>query len=93
MKLRTSASIISFKQKAEETWKLKEWDGVKWIIAGCESGTPARETKGQWVRSLRDLCARLGISFFLKQMRNDKGELVAMPKLDGKTYAQKPLRT
>jgi hypothetical protein len=28
MKLRTSLSIISFKKRAEQTWNLKEWEGI-----------------------------------------------------------------
>lgn len=75
---------------AELYSKLKEWDGIKWIIAGCESGTPARETKVQWVRNMRDICAKMSIKFFLKQMRNEKGELVAMPSIDGKVWKDKP---
>ena len=43
-----------------------------WIICGGESGHRAREMKPQWARDLRDSSARLGRSFFLKQMTGKK---------------------
>lgn len=38
-----------------------------WIIAGGESGPQARAMDVQWVRSLRDQCARSGVAFHFKQ--------------------------
>jgi protein gp37 len=39
-----------------------------WIIFGGESGSGARPIDVEWARDIRDECARLGISFFMKQM-------------------------
>jgi protein gp37 len=38
-----------------------------WVIAGGESGPGARPIHQEWVRSLRDLCSRNGITFHFKQ--------------------------
>lgn len=49
----------------EEVVRLPEQIG--WVIAGCESGSGARECKVEWLRSLRDQCAHARVPFFLKQ--------------------------
>ena len=41
--------------------------GLKWVIAGCESGPGARPASVGWFRSLRDQCKDAGVPFFLKQ--------------------------
>ena len=41
--------------------------GISWVIAGGESGPEARPMRLEWVRELRDLCAREGVPFFFKQ--------------------------
>lgn len=40
---------------------------INWIIAGCESGPGARACDVEWLRALRDQCAKFGVAFFLKQ--------------------------
>jgi protein gp37 len=40
---------------------------LSWVIAGGESGPGARPAMIQWVRSLRDQCARAGTDFHFKQ--------------------------
>lgn len=40
---------------------------VDWVICGGESGEKARPMHPDWVRSLRDECARASIPFFFKQ--------------------------
>ena len=49
--------------------KLKpSWLGkIDWIIVGGESGGSARLMHPQWVRDLRDQCAKSGVKFFFKQ--------------------------
>jgi len=42
-------------------------DKINWVIAGGETGTGARPTDLDWVRSLRDQCAAAGVPFFYKQ--------------------------
>jgi len=38
-----------------------------WVVTGGESGAHARQIDQDWVRSLRDQCARDGIAFHHKQ--------------------------
>ncbi len=40
---------------------------IDWIVAGGESGTNARPMHPDWVRSLRDQCAAVGVPFLFKQ--------------------------
>jgi len=66
------------------------WDfGLDWVIAGCESGPGARHAMGTWFRMLRNQCEAAGVPHFLKQMMVD-GQLVRMPKLDGKAWDEVP---
>jgi len=41
--------------------------GIRWVIAGGESGPKARPCHPDWVRAVRDLCVTGGIAFFFKQ--------------------------
>jgi protein gp37 len=41
--------------------------GIDWLIAGGESGRSHRPVDAQWVRELRDQCARDDVAFFFKQ--------------------------
>jgi protein gp37 len=66
-------------------------DGIHWVIVGGESGPGARPMHQDWVRSLRDQCAKGGVSFFFKQwggVRKSK----AGRELDGRTYDEVPRR-
>src|SRR5262249_7852786 len=38
-------------------------DGIAWVIVGGESGPGARPMELDWVRSVRDQCARAGVPF------------------------------
>lgn len=62
---------------------------IDWLIAGCESGTYAREAKTEWFNIIRDQCNAFNIPFFLKQMKVD-GKLVKEPFLDGKKWLEFP---
>ena len=42
-------------------------DGISWVIVGGESGPHARPMRPEWVREIRDCCARAGVPFFFKQ--------------------------
>jgi protein gp37 len=59
------------------------------VIAGCESGPKRRPCNHDWLRSLRDQCARAGVPFFLKQMVRG-GTVVKMPALDGVVHGAYP---
>ena len=64
-------------------------EGIRWVIAGCESGAKRRETSIHWLRDLLGQCQRTGVSFFLKQA--DLGDGVqGLPELDGRTWAEVP---
>ena len=41
--------------------------GISWVIVGGESGPQARPMRLEWVRDIRDLCARADVPFFFKQ--------------------------
>lgn len=41
--------------------------GPDWIVAGGESGDNARPMSPDWVRGIRDICVKHGISFYFKQ--------------------------
>jgi protein gp37 len=40
---------------------------ISWIICGGESGRNARPMHPDWVRAIRDQCAKAGVAFFFKQ--------------------------
>lgn len=48
-----------------------------WIIVGGESGTQARPTHPDWIRSIRDQCAAASVSFHFKQ----HGEFIGVQDL------------
>lgn len=41
--------------------------GIRWVIAGGESGPGARPMHPQWARQLRDQCVAAGVPFLFKQ--------------------------
>jgi protein gp37 len=64
---------------------------VDWVICGSESGHPSkvRETRDEWVASLRDQCAAAGVSFFLKQLQDPEkpaGRVVSLPIFQGRQH-------
>jgi protein gp37 len=56
-----------------------------WAIVGGESGRHYRNIKADWVRSLRDQCARNGIAFHFKQW-NGRHSKSNGCELDGREY-------
>ncbi len=42
-------------------------EGISWVIVGGESGPQARPMRSEWVRDIRDRCARARVPFFFKQ--------------------------
>lgn len=63
--------------------------GIRWLIAGGESGPRARAAKPEWIRELRNRCRDEQVAFFFKQWggRTSKagGRL-----LDGMEYSELP---
>ena len=47
--------------------KAADCEYLDWVVVGGESGRDPRPMHADWVRSLRDQCAGLGIAFFFKQ--------------------------
>lgn len=47
--------------------RLGDRHGVRWVIAGGESGPEARPMHPAWARKLRDDCQLVGTAFFFKQ--------------------------
>lgn len=60
-------TFISFEPLLEDVGRV-DLDGIKWVIAGGESGSGARWMNPDWLRRLRDQCAEQGVPFFCKQM-------------------------
>lgn len=52
---------------------------VDWVVAGAESGHGARPCSVEWLRALRDQCARAGAKFLLKQATQAGSEAVGGP--------------
>jgi len=63
---------------------------LSWVIAGCESGPGAHPMDLNWVRCVRDQCARAGVPFFLKQCLDERGRKVSLPLLDGARHDSYP---
>jgi protein gp37 len=63
---------------------------LDWVIVGAESGPGARPMEEDWARLARDITKRADRAFFLKQMWID-GQLVKLPPLDGKVWAEFPV--
>jgi protein gp37 len=67
-------------------------EGVDWVIVGCESGSQ-KETRPMdeaWVRDIRRQCRLHGAAFFYKQAKNEDGQVVSLPLLDGERWNQYP---
>jgi protein gp37 len=62
---------------------------IDWVIAGGESGPNARLMSPDWVRAIRDQCARAGVAFHFKQwggqIKSKSGRV-----LDGRTWDELP---
>lgn len=65
-------------------------EGLDWIIVGSESGPGARRPPVDAHRSVRDQCIAAEVPFFLKQWPGATGELVKMPTLYGRVWAETP---
>lgn len=64
---------------------------IHWLIAGGESGPHSRSADGEWIRSLKDQCANLGVPFFFKQW-GGRTPKAGGRELDGCTYDEMPNR-
>lgn len=67
-------------------------EGIDWVIVGCETGARGRTRDMQecWVRDLRLQCRSNNTAFFYKQAKDEKGRVVSLPLLDGKSWSEYP---
>jgi protein gp37 len=63
--------------------------GVRWLIAGGESGPRHRVIDPNWVRHLRDQCAEERVNFFFKQW-GGRSPKSGGRELDGRTWDEMP---
>lgn len=63
--------------------------GIRWLIAGGESGPRARPVRPEWVRDLRDRCLTADTAFFFKQW-GGRTPKAGGRELDGRTWDEYP---
>jgi protein gp37 len=63
---------------------------IDWVIVGGESGRRPRTLNPDWVRSIRDQCARASVPFFFKQWGGTNKKRAGR-ELDGRTHDDMPL--
>jgi protein gp37 len=59
--------------------------GIRWLIAGGESGHRNRPMRPEWVRELRQRCEDEDVAFFFKQW-GGRTPKAGGRSLDGRTY-------
>jgi protein gp37 len=64
-------------------------EGIDWLIAGGESGPGHRRMDVEWVRALRDSCAREDVAFFFKQWGGHRPKSNGR-ELDGRRWDDNP---
>lgn len=85
--LRNSGAAVKFLSLEPLLGPLERLDlrGIDWAIAGGESGPGARTMAVEWVRSIRDECARAGVAFHFKQWGGQNKKRTGRI-LDGRTW-------
>ena len=68
------------------------FEGIDWVILGGESGPGARPLESDWVRDVRDRCARGAIPFFFKQWGGAR-KSYDVCELDGREHLAIPPAT
>ena len=63
--------------------------GIHWVIVGGESGPRARPMDAEWVRDIREQCARSRVPFFFKQWGGTRKDRTGR-QLDGRTWDEMP---
>ena len=63
---------------------------IHWLIAGGESGPGHRRVHAEWIRQLRDQCARDDVAFFFKQWGGHRPKSGGR-ELDGRTHDEYPV--
>jgi protein gp37 len=65
--------------------------GISWVVVGGESGPGCRPMDPEWVREIRDQCARGHVAFFFKQWGGVRKDISGRI-LDGRTWDGMPLQ-
>lgn len=65
------------------------FEGLRWVIAGGESGPGARPMEAGWARCIRDQCVAAGVPFFFKQWSGVRPKSLGRT-LDGQEWTQVP---
>ena len=68
-----------------------ELEGISWVIAGGESGPQARPMRPEWVRDIRDRCARKDVPFFFRQW-GGRTPKAGGRRLDGREHSGMPMQ-
>jgi protein gp37 len=63
--------------------------GIRWAIAGGESGPGSRFMNAEWVRSIRDQCINQRVAFHFKQWGGVNKKATGRV-LDGRTWDELP---
>lgn len=63
--------------------------GIRWVIAGGESGPEYRRLDLTWVRGIREQCRKAGVAFFFKQV-GGRTPKAGGRDLDGRRWDQMP---
>ena len=63
--------------------------GINWVIVGGESGPRARPMHADWVREVRDQCAKQRVAFFFKQWGGPRAKSGGRD-LDGREWNEYP---
>jgi protein gp37 len=71
--------------------KMDDLSMIDWVIAGGESGPNCRPLVPEWVRGIRDACARQNVPFHFKQWGGVNKKALGRT-LDGRTWDQLPKR-
>ncbi|HEX4614193.1 MAG TPA: phage Gp37/Gp68 family protein [Urbifossiella sp.] len=92
--LRTAPAAVRFLSVEPLLEDLGDIDltGIDWVIAGGESGPGARPLAADWVRSLRDRWAAVGVAFFFKQWGGVRKHATGRT-LDDRTHDEQPMVT
>lgn len=64
-------------------------DGISWVVVGGESGPGCRPMQAEWVRDIRNQCAKAKVAFFFKQWGGPRKDVTGRV-LDGKVWNAMP---
>ena len=70
-------------------WPSSEFNPIRWVVAGGESGPGARLMDPAWANSLRNQCLSAGVPFFFKQWGGITSKAGGC-ELDGRQWRQMP---